>query len=181
VTENNSAGASCDGELITSRLIERRKAGTGAYFVRWAVLALMAVLSVGGCEKQSGEAIVLAKEHIAAAEPSTATPAAEPETSSGQPFDASTVQKSLRPMGDNEIAVDQYVMKAELRGTGRDPRALPAEQWLVKVRMINNGRTLNVPADQAKFEKLQEGDRVQVRYRLGKYSRKVWAAEIDTK
>ena len=84
-------------------------------------------------------------------------------------------------MSRGEIAVDQYVMKPEVRGTSRDPRALQNEQWLVKVRMIANGRSFNVAADRAQFEKLKKGDRVQVRYRLGKYTKTVWAAEIETK
>jgi hypothetical protein len=70
-------------------------------------------------------------------------------------------------------------MKPEVRGTRRDPRALKDEQWLVKVRMINDGRTFNVQADQGQFDKLKEGDRVKVRYRLGKYTKTIWDAEID--
>jgi len=66
-----------------------------------------------------------------------------------------------------------------VRGTSRDPRALQAEQWLVKVRMIADARTFNVPAEQKQFDKLKEGDRVKVRYRVGKYTNAVWAAEIQ--
>ena len=83
------------------------------------------------------------------------------------------------PMRDDEIAVDSYVMKPEVRGTSRDPRALKDEQWLVKVRMLDNGRTFLVRADQARWEKLCENDRVKVRYRTGKYTGTVWAAEIE--
>ena len=82
-------------------------------------------------------------------------------------------------MASDEIAVDGYVMKPEVRGTGDDPRALSEEQWLVKVRMLDNGRTFQVPVDQAKWEKLREHDRIKVRYRKGKYSGTVWAAEIE--
>jgi hypothetical protein len=67
----------------------------------------------------------------------------------------------------------------EERGTSRDPRALQHEQWLVKVRMLDNGRTFQVPADQAKWEKLRENDRGKVRYRTDKYAGTVWAAEIE--
>jgi hypothetical protein len=70
-------------------------------------------------------------------------------------------------------------MKSETRGTSRDPRALKDEQWIVKMRMLENGRTFQVPADQAKWEKLRENDRVKVRYRTGKYTGTVWAAEIE--
>ena len=38
-------------------------------------------------------------------------------------------------------------MKPEMRGTSRDPRALKAEHWLVKVRTLADGRTIQVHAD----------------------------------
>jgi len=128
------------------------------------------IVAVAGCNKQSGEAVVLAKEHIAAALPTTETP---------NPQSTAAPDVQIRPMADDEIAVDGYVMKPEVRGTGRDPRALSHEQWIVKVRMLENGRTFQVPADQAKWEKLRENDRVRVRYRTGKYTGTVWSAEIE--
>jgi hypothetical protein len=70
-------------------------------------------------------------------------------------------------------------MKPQVRGTSRDPRALKDEQWRVKVRMIYDGRTFNVQAEQGQFDKLKEGDRVQVRYLLGKYTKTVCGAEIN--
>ena len=133
------------------------------------VVALLLIV-FSGCEKNSGEAVVLAKEHIDAALPTAETPNAE---STPNP------DEQLRPMADDEIAVDEYVMKPEARGTSRDPRALKHEQWIVKVRMLDNGRTFQVPADQARWEKLRENDRVKVRYRTGKYTGTVWAAEIE--
>ena len=132
------------------------------------VVALL--VGFAGCDKKSGEAVVLAKEHIDAALPTAETPNAE---STPNP------DEQLRPMADDEIAVDGYVMKPEVRGTSRDPRALSHEQWIVKVRMLDNGRTFQVPADQTKWEKLRENDRVKVKYRTGKYTGTVWAAEIE--
>ena len=134
------------------------------------VVAAFLIIAVTGCEKKSGEAVVLAKEHIDAALPTAETPNAK---------SAPSPDEQLRPMADDEIAVDGYVMKPEVRGTSRDPRALRHKQWLVKVRMLDNGRTFQVPADQAKWEKLRENDRVKVRYRTGKYTGTVWAAEIE--
>ncbi len=128
------------------------------------------MIGATGCEKKSGEAVVLAKEHIDAALPTAETPNAQSVPSPNE---------QLRPMGDDETAVDGYMMKPEERGTSRDPRALSHEQWLVKVRMLDNGRTFQVPADQAKWEKLRENDRIKVRYRTGKYTGTVWAAEIE--
>jgi hypothetical protein len=132
--------------------------------------ALLSTIGLTGCDKKSGEAVVLAKEHIDAALPTAETPNAQ---------SARSPDEQLRPMADDEIAVDGYVMKPAERGTSRDPRALKHEQWIVKVRMLDNGRTFQVPADQAKWEKLRENDRVKVKYRTGKYTGTVWAAEIE--
>ena len=134
------------------------------------VVAAFLIIGVTGCEKNSGEAVVLAKEHIDAALPPAETPNAE---------SAITPEAAIRPMADDEISVDGYVMKPQARGTSHDPRALQHEQWIVKVRMLDNGRTFQVPADRAQWEKLRENDRVKVRYRTGKYTGTVWDAEID--
>jgi hypothetical protein len=37
----------------------------------------------------------------------------------------------------------------------------------------------SVQADQGQFDKLKAGDRVRVRYRIGKYTKTVWGAEIE--
>src|SRR3954470_19730254 len=104
------------------------------------VVAAFLIISLTGCDKKSGEAVVLAKEHIDAALPTAETPATE---SKPDP------DAEIRPMADDEIAVDGYVMKPEARGTSRDPRALKDEQWIVKVRTLADSRTFQVPADQA--------------------------------
>ena len=134
------------------------------------VVAAFLIIAVTGCEKNSGQAVVLAKEHLEAALPTAETPNAQT---------APSPDEQLRPMADDEITVDGYVMKPDERGTSRDPRALKHEQWIVKVRMLDNGRIIQVHADQAKWEKLRENDRVKVSYRTGKYTGTVWAAEIE--
>jgi Ni/Co efflux regulator RcnB len=134
------------------------------------------ICSLAACQKQVSEAIVVGKEHIAAAAASTATPTGSP---AGE--QARMNEEQTRPMRNGEIVIDQYVMKSEDRGTGRDPRAIQDEQWLVKVRLVNSERTFNVPADRARFERLREGDRVQVRYRVGKYTNTVWSSDIVEK
>ena len=133
------------------------------------VLVFLIIASTA-CQKNSGEAVVLTKEHIAAAAPNPERPDSESTPSPDE---------QLRPMADDEIAVDGYVMKSKDRGTIRDPRALKYEQWIVKVRILDNGRTFQVPADRARWESLRENDRVKVRYRTGRYSGTVWAAEIE--
>ena len=117
------------------------------------------ILCLVACQKQSGVGVVVSKEYIAAA----ASPA-----------------ESATPNGDtaDEITVDSYAMPREARGTGHDPRAFKHEQWLIKVRLIDNGRMFNVPADQSQFDQIKEGDRVRVNYRVGKYTGVVWGAEI---
>ena len=134
------------------------------------VIVVLVTVGMVGCEKKSGDAVVLAKEHIAAALPIAERPNAQ---------SAPTPEEQPRPIADDEITVDGYVMKPEARGTSRDPRALKAEQWLVKVRTIDGGRTFNVQSEQAQFDKLKEGDRVKVRYRIGKYTKTVWGSEIE--
>jgi hypothetical protein len=134
------------------------------------VLGLLLIVSLAGCERQNGEAIVLTKEYIAAAPPAAEKPSAE-HVSSGE--------EQTRVINDDEITVDGYVMKPEVRGTSYDPRALKDEQWVVKIRMISNGRTFNVQADRSQFDKLKEGGRVRVRYRIGKYTKTVWDAEVE--
>ncbi len=82
-------------------------------------------------------------------------------------------------MAPDEIEVDGVVMKAEVRGTSRDPRASAEEQWLITVRTTHNGRTFNVHADKAHFDKLHTGDHVRVSYRVGKYTGTVWSADFE--
>src|SRR5262249_9276921 len=135
----------------------------------WVVAAFL-VIGVTSCEKNNGQAVVLAKEHIDAALPNAETPNAE---------SAPSPDAQIRPMANDEIAVDGYVMKPEERGTNRDPRALKHEQWIVKVRMLDSGRTIEVRADQAQWEKLRENDRVKVNCRIGRYTGTVWGAEIE--
>lgn len=137
------------------------------------IAGLAVVLSFAGCEKKSGEAVVLEKEHIAAME----TPPKNEQTASPTKS-ATNDDAQVTKMGKNDITVDQYVMDKNVRGTSQDPRAGSNEQWLVKVRMIDGGRQFNVQADQARFEKLKEGDRVKVSYRIGKYTGTVWDSEV---
>jgi hypothetical protein len=59
--------------------------------------ALFLTIGLTGCEKNSGEAVVLAKEHIDAASPTAETPNAQ---------SAPSPDEQLRSMRDDEIAVD---------------------------------------------------------------------------
>jgi hypothetical protein len=147
-------------------------------------LAGMAViLSYGGCSKKSGKAVVLEKEHIAARE-ITATPKAErtaspSELTGSSNSSAPNEEEKPRGLGRDEIVVDTYVMKKDVRGTSRDPRAMGDEQWIVKVQMIDDLRQFSVQTDKLHWNKVTVGDQINVSYRQGKYTGTVWAAEID--
>jgi hypothetical protein len=150
----------------------------GKNFPTLAVVGLVSelvfIFGLAGCDKKRGEAVVIEKEHIAAKEiqdtPSSETPAPVPEA---------TPDYSERPLRPGEITVGPYVMPAKDRGTSRDPRALSYEQWIVTVQLVRGGRQFNVQADQQQWERLKEGDRVDVTYRVGKYTGTVWASKID--
>jgi hypothetical protein len=147
-------------------------------FSALAVIGLLAelifVFGLAGCDKKSGEAVVIEKEHIAAKEirdtPASETPSPAPE---------GTPHYEERPLKPGEIMVGPYAMPAKDRGTSRDPRASSDEQWIVTVRVIKDGRQFDVQADQSRWEKLREGDRVNVTYRVGKYTGTVWASKIE--
>src|SRR5437773_11751045 len=98
------------------------------------VVAGFLIIGATGCEKKSGEAVVIGKDYVAA-------------TKEGE-----------------EI---------------KDERATNHEQWIVKVRMLDNGRRIDVRADQAQWEKLRDNDRGKVNYRVGEYTGTDSAAEIE--
>jgi hypothetical protein len=143
--------------------------------------ALLVLLGAGGCTKKIGDAVVLEKEHIDAAEPSpTPTPvttSSEITVAASSPIpSAEPVQTELAP---DEIVVETYVMKKNVRGTGKDPRASSQEKWLMKVEMIQDHRRLTILADRAHYLKYKVGDRVRVRYKEGNYTGTVWDSQIE--
>lgn len=149
------------------------------------VVVMVASVSVTGCWKKSGQAVVLEKEHIAAAEPTpTPAPAAEQSASPNSPTPtpgelASQEEVPLRELAEDEIAVDTYVMKKDVRGTSRDPRATRDEQWIVNVQMIEDLRRIKVQTDKPHYDRVKVGDRIKVSYRQGKYTGTVWSADIE--
>ena len=70
--------------------------------------------------------------------------------------------------GEAVVIGKDYVAAVKEGEELKDERATSHEQWIVKVRILDNGRTFQVPADQAQWEKLREKDQVKVRYRTGK-------------
>lgn len=146
--------------------------------MKQVLVGLIVAATLAGCERKHSEAIVLEKEHIAVQAPTpTPTDSVSPTVSAGTP--APEAAEEPREMAPDEIAVDGVVMKAAVRGTDRDPRASADEQWIVKVRTTDNGRTFNVHSDKTHFEKVHAGDRVQVVYRVGKYTGTVWSSDFE--
>ena len=115
---------------------------------------------------------MLTKEYIAAAPPIA-------EKSAEDASSPASAKEEIREIRDDEITVDGYVMKPEVRGTSRDPRAMKDEQWRVRVQTISDGRTFNLQTDQSHFDKLKEGDRIRVAYHVGKYTGTIWGAELE--
>lgn len=149
-------------------------------------VVLVAAFGVTACTRNLGEAIVLEKEHIDAAEPSPtpATPTTLTE-SAAKPSPATTPEASpsaeplQTELAPDEIVVDSYVMKKNVRGTSKDPRADTHEKWLIKVEAIQDGRRFTIHSDRAHFLKYKVGDRVRVRYKVGNYTGTVWDATIE--
>lgn len=149
------------------------------------VPSLIVIAAFTGCWKKSGEALVVEKEYIAAGEErATPTPGdsgGTPVTPAASPSRSAEPEQyvAAEPLAEDEILVDGHVMKKDVRGTSKDPRAYPGlEQWRITVQMVAGGRQFTVHAERAQFEKLKPGDRVKVRYREGKYTGTVWSAEI---
>lgn len=133
-------------------------------------LVLLLAASFAACSKKSGEAIVVNKEHIDARPPNTFSPSPN-ETPAKE-------ESTIREMAADEIEADGFVMKKEVRGTSKDPRASTDEQWCVSVEMVNSSRRFVVRTDRAHYEKLKKGDRVKVRYKEGNYTGTIWDADF---
>ena len=157
------------------------------------VATLLVIAGFAGCSKRTGEAIVTAKEYIAAGEErQTPTPGDSPgpkETSAApvsptpRPDESSEYQeyelKEPKPLAEDEVVLDGYVMKKDVQGTSKDPRAyVGLEQWRVSVRLIEGGRSFTVRSKRAQYDRLKVGDRVKVRYTEGDFSGAVWKAQI---
>lgn len=141
--------------------------GIGAF--RFVIACFLAA-NLAGCAKKRGEAIVVEKEHIDVA-------AIKPSPSPGS--SPASEEVVTREMAADEIDVDGIVMKKEVRGTSRDPRAGIDEKWLVKVEMVQNGRRFSIHTDRTHYDKVKVGDRIKVRYSEGKYTGTVWGSEIE--
>ena len=144
------------------------------------IIVLVAGLAFSGCSKKRSQAIVTDKEHIDVAE-SKPSPTATPSIDDvkDRPAETPQVEGTLREMAPDEIAVGGIVMKKEVRGTSKDPRAKDEEQWRIEVQIVDNGQSQTIHTDRAHYDKLKVGDRIKIAYYQGKYTGTVWAAEIE--
>lgn len=146
-------------------------------------LILFLLAGFTGCWKKTGMAEVLEKEHIAAAEPSPTPSTQDSPTPAAENPDASPTEspdENWEPkVAPDEIVVDGVLMKKDVRGTSRDPRAHQNEQWIVKLQMIDDLRQLTAFPDKVRWEKLKVGDRVKVTYKQGKYTGSIWSVNIE--
>ena len=93
--------------------------------------------------------------------------------------ESTSSEEVVTELHEDEVNVDGYIMKKNVRGTGKDPRATDHELWTVRVKMIADLRLVDVQTDQGRWEKLKVGDRIKVTYRQGKYTGTVWNSEIE--
>jgi hypothetical protein len=144
------------------------------------IFSLVALLFCG-CDKKKSDAIVTAKEHIDIAEvmPSPTPKSSTEETKAKASQSASPEESPSREMAADEIDVDGFVMKKEVRGTSKDPRAKSEEQWRVTVEIANARQSCMILTERARYDKLKIGDRIKVRYRQGQFTGKVWFADIE--
>jgi hypothetical protein len=78
--------------------------------------------------------------------------------------------------GEAVVIGKDYVAAAKQGEQIKDERATNHEQWIVKIRMLDNSRTIQVRADRGQWERLRENDRVKVAYRTGKSTGTIWGS-----
>ena len=84
-----------------------------------------------------------------------------------------------KPERRHRIEVDDYVMKKDVRGTSKDPRATKEEKWRITVQIEDIGLRKLIQSDPVHYDKLKVGDKIKVAYCKGKYTGTVWAAKIE--
>src|SRR6476646_905408 len=86
------------------------------------IVVLLIAASLSGCSKKRSAAVVLAKEHIDVAESKPSPSPTDAKDRATEP--EVTTAPEMKP---EEIELDGYVMKKEVRGTSKDPRATKDE------------------------------------------------------
>ena len=57
-------------------------------------------------------------------------------------------EEVVTELHEDEVNANGYVMKQNVRGTGKDPRATDQERWIVRVQMITDLRRVDVQTDE---------------------------------
>jgi hypothetical protein len=156
----------------------------GALVTICFALVLFVAAGFGGCDKKRSEAIVIDKEHIDAAEivpspspePSVETPKESPDKS---PSPDEPDYQEAPPLAPDEVVVSGRVVKKEVLGTSKDPRATKDEQWRVTVDIPAAKQSHTIQTDRAHYDRVKVGDRIKVRYRVGQFTGVVWYADIE--
>ncbi len=151
----------------------------GTIFKHTRSFALVLLLfGLTSCWKKSGDAVVISKDYVPAlkidASPNEAT--ASPSAASSRELDGRLLPPSPTPADDQDDTDDST---DDVPDSAQDSRAVDHEQWIATVRMVRDGRVVDVRLDEARWDKLMIGDRVHVSYHEGKYTGTIWSAEMD--
>ena len=69
-----------------------------------------------------------------------------------------------KPEPRHRIEVDDYVMKKDVRGTSKDPRATKEEQWPITLQIEDIGLRKMIQTDHGHYDKLKVGDKIKVAF-----------------
>ena len=75
------------------------------------------------------------------------------------------------------VVIAKDHIPAHVEGTEYQERQTDREQWWVKVEMENR-READAPVDEAQWQSLKVGDRVEASYSEGKHTGTIWAIEL---
>ena len=159
-------------EKVPRRLLRRmalRNLGSDRRGRFFALAGLIVLLSLAGCSKKSGEAIVLKKDFVPA-RPASASPNESQATTAAEPVQA--------PAEEDAVSTETTTAEEETSGPALDARAVDHEQWIVTVELVADLKKIDVRVEPAQWEKLKPGDHVHLSYRQGKYTGTVWSAEL---
>src|ERR1043165_5684824 len=121
---DNRGGTDVKPSRFEERLTRKTRSVLCKVMLVRGLVVLLVTLSLIACSKNRSAATVIAKEHIDIAE---AKPSPSPQPT---PVETITTAEEMQP---DEIEVEGYVMKKNVRGTSKDPRATTDEQWRITV------------------------------------------------
>ena len=84
---------------------------------------------------------------------------AKPSPAPSPPAETKIPSVEMKP---DEIEVDGYVTKKDVRGTSKDPRATKEEQWRITVQIEDIGLRKMIQSDHGHYDKLKVADKIKV-------------------